>query len=76
VVATRNAKPPAGPLEASGQIATGIDLEVLIATLGSSPVDPRLLLFRERFPEAVEAFVSALALEMSGRGSLAALSQP
>jgi hypothetical protein len=76
VVATRNAKPPAGPLQTSGQIATGTDLEVLIATLGASPVDPRLILFRERFPEAVEAFVSALALEMSGRGSLAALPRP
>ena len=76
VVATKNAKPPAGPLEASGQIATGADLDVLFATLGSSAVDPRLLLFRERFPEAVEAFVSALALEMSGRGLTADLPAP
>jgi hypothetical protein len=76
VVATRNAKPPAGPLGASGQIATGADLEVLLAALGSSPVDPRLLLFRERFPEAVQAFVSALALELSGGGSLAAMPRP
>jgi hypothetical protein len=76
VVASRNAKPPAGPLEASGQIATGPDLQVLLATLGSSPVDPRLVLFRERFPEAVEAFVGALALEMRGGGSLAALARP
>jgi hypothetical protein len=76
VVASRNAKPPAGPLEASGQIATGTDLQVLLATLGSSPVDPRLVLFRERFPEAVEAFVGALALEMRGGGSLAALARP
>jgi len=76
VVATRNAKPPAGPLETSGRIATGTDLEILLTTLGSSAVDPRLLLFRERFPEAVEAFVSALALEMSGRGALAELPRP
>jgi len=76
VVASRNAKPPAGPLEASGQIATGTDLDVLLATLGSSPVDPRLVLFRERFPEAIEAFVGAIALEVSGRGSLAALPRP
>ena len=60
----------------SALFSRGETQALVLATLGTSPVDPRLLLFRERFPEAVEAFVSALALEMSGRGSLAALPPP
>jgi len=76
VIATKNAKPPSGPLEATGQIATHADLDVLFAALGPSPIDPRLLLFRERFPDTVEAFVSAVALELGGRGSLAELPRP
>jgi hypothetical protein len=88
VIATKNAGPPSGPLAVTGRIATGADLDALFAALGfpdelssptalgPPPIDARLLLFRERFPAAVQAFVSAVAVELTGGGSFAALPQP
>ena len=91
MVATRKAASPAGPLETGGRIATGSDLDVLLAVLdasaaaepplatsaagGSSP-DPRLLLFRARFADAFEAFVNAVALELGGIKATADLPRP
>jgi hypothetical protein len=67
LVAARNAEPPRGPLEASGRIATGRDLDALSAALGSPTHDARLLMFRERFPDLVEALVDAVARDLAGR---------
>ena len=75
LVAVPNAEPPRGPLEASGRIATGADLDALSATLVSPTLDPRLLMFHERFPEVVEAFVEAVARELAGR-AIAQLPRP
>ena len=74
-----------------GRIATGADLDVLLSVLDASatdanPVgssaanpstpDPRLLLFRDRFGDAVEAFVSAVASELGGSRAIAELPRP
>jgi len=82
LVAARNTEPPRGPLEASGRIATGADLDALSAALGSPTLDARpptldarLLLFRERFPDVVEAFVDAVARDLAGR-AIAQLPRP
>jgi len=62
-----------GPLEVSGQIASDAGLQVLLRVLNSPPLDPRLVIFREQFPRAFEAFVNAVAFEVVGRVSLAAV---
>lgn len=91
VVASRNASPPEGPLETGGRIATGADLDVLLSVLNASAADaaplgtaaanpsapdPRLLLFRERFGAAVEAFVSTVAFELGAGRAMAELPRP
>jgi hypothetical protein len=91
VVATKNSAPLEGPLETGGRIATGADLDVLLSVLDASaadalPVDssamnrstpdPRLLLFRDHFGDAVEAFVSAVASELGGGRAIAELARP
>jgi hypothetical protein len=81
VVTTKSSKPVpaaavAGPLAVSGHIATAGDLDTLLAALDSTPMDPRLLMFRERFPGAIQAFVNAVALELTSRPLIAQLPQP
>jgi hypothetical protein len=87
VIANRNG-PPAGPLETGGRIATGADLDVLLSVLDSSGADasaaaaqpsspdPRLLLFRDRFADAFQAFVSAVAFELGASRGVAEIPQP
>ena len=75
LVAAPNAEPPRGPVEASGRIATGADLDALSAALISPTLDPRLLMFRERFPEVVKAFLDAVARDLAGR-AIAQLPRP
>lgn len=43
--------------------------------MAQSP-DPRLLLFRDRIGEALEAFVHAVALDLSGLRATAELPRP
>ena len=91
MVAKKNAAEPEGPIETGGRIATGADLAVLLSVLDAGAVDaiprdssaanastpdPRLLLFRDRFGDAVEAFVSAVASELRGSRAFAELPRP
>jgi len=87
-VATKGVAPVSGPMDVTGHIATGTDLDTLLAALAgpeaqaasadaAAPrVDARLLLFRERFPQAMQAFLDAVALELGGPGALAAVTRP
>ena len=61
-------------LDASAPDAIALGTSATAAN--SSAPDPRLLLFRERFGDAVEAFVSAVAFELGAGRAIAELPRP